>query len=227
MPAEDGIDIQLHWDIGTQSIAHTEVSMLGSGLVMESFTLHAVADITALKMAERFFPDGEQHMRHDDWPRFLEEEVMRWRNTLPVQFDDRLIEQSSTVKPTFRMHLSERDRVLVLQPAFVYGNTEIRWGYEGDITVPHEGRVRIMRRQPEAEEAFLQSIRNLHSDMQRSAAEHFFYLSSDAVLAGSWFFRFMDAMRELNVPVTGFEGLKRLRISTFKPTDGSPRIVRH
>ncbi len=217
VPVEDGVDMQLHWEVGTQSIPHSEATMLGRGLVMESFTLHALADIASLKMAEKFLPDGAQHVGTGDWPRFLDEEVMKWRTTLPIQFDDRLVEQSSTVRPTFRIHLSERDRVLVLHPAFIYGNSEIRWGYAGDVTVPHEGRVRIIRRQPEAEEAFLQSIRNLHSDMQRSAADHFFYLSSDAVLAGSWFFRFMDAMREQSVPVVGFEGLKRLRISTFKP----------
>jgi non-specific serine/threonine protein kinase len=116
-----------------------------------------------------------------------------------------------------RLYLSERDRVLVLQPAFLYGVTEIRWGYDGDITVPHNGKVRIVRRQPELEAAFLQKIQNLHSDIGQSAHDHFFYLASDAVLAGSWFFRFMDAMRENGVTVLGLEGLKKLRISTYKP----------
>ncbi len=216
-PVEDEIEVRLFWEIGTRSIPFEEAAMLDDALVMDAFTLHALPDLPALKMAAGFMPDGLKKVDAADWPRFLEEEVMTWRSSLPVHFDDRLIEQSSTVKPTFRIHLSERERVLVLHPIFTYGNAEIRWGYEGDITVPHQGRVRIIRRHADAEEAFLQSIRNLHSDMQRSAADHFFYLKSDAVLAGSWFFRFTDAMREQNVAITGFEGLKRLRISAFKP----------
>jgi non-specific serine/threonine protein kinase len=216
-PEESGVDIHLQWEAGTQHIPFEETTMLGAGLVMQAFTLHALTDADAIKLVARFLPEGKQHISNEEWPEYLEREVLQWRNNAPVYFDDRLIEQSSTVKPQMRIYLSERERVLVLQPAFVYGNTEIRWGYTGDITVPHEGRVRIIRRQEDVEAQFLQSIRLLHSDMQRSPADHFFYLSSDAVLAGSWFFRFMDAMREQNVQVTGFENLKRLRISTFKP----------
>lgn len=217
IPEEESISIQLQWEIGTLSIPFAEATLLGGGLVMEAFTLHALPDVAAVKMVGSFLPDGQKRIGASSWPQYLEAEVMRWRSAMPVHFDDRLIEQSSTVKPTMRIYLSERDRVLVLHPAFVYGNTEIRWGYEGDIAVPHNGRVRIIRRQADAENAFLQSVRLLHSDLQRSSAEHFFYLSSDAVLAGSWFFRFMDAMREQNVQVVGLETLKRLRISTFKP----------
>ncbi len=215
--AEDGIDIKLQWEIGNQRVSFSDATMLSDGLVMQAFTLHALPDIDAVKLARLFLPVGSKHIETVDWPQYLKDEVMAWRNTVPVYFDDRLVEQTSTVKPEMRIYLSERERVLVLQPAFVYGNAEIRWGYNGDITVPHEGRVRVIRRQHDTEAAFLQSIRNLHSDIQRSTADHFFYLNSDAVLAGAWFFRFMDAMREQGVVVTGFEGLKRLRISTFKP----------
>jgi len=217
MPAGEGIDILLQWEAGTRSIPFGEARMLNAGLVMESYTLHAVSNIPSMKLAQEFMPDGRQYVPAEEWPAFLEEKVMTWRKGVPVHFDLSLIEQSSTIKPSMRLYLSERDRVLVLQPAFVYGPMEIRWGYEGEITIPHSGKVRIIRRQTEAEAAFLQSIQNLHSDIGQSAHDHFFYLASDAVLAGSWFFRFMDAMREQGIAVLGLEGLKKLRISTHKP----------
>ncbi len=217
VPTDDGVDVVLQWEMGTRTIAFEDVRILNAGLIMESYTLHAVSNMSSLKLARDFFADGKQHISTEAWPSFLQEKVMIWRTIVPVHFDPALIEHSSTTKPVMRIYLSERDRVLVLQPAFVYGPTEIRWGYEGDITVPHNGMVRIIRRQPEAEAAFLQSVQNLHSDMGQSPHDHFFFLASDAVLAGSWFFRFMDEMREQGVVVVGLEGLKKLRISTYKP----------
>jgi superfamily II DNA or RNA helicase len=217
LPVDDGVDVQLRWEVGKQVVPFGEATMLGSGLVMESFTLHALSSLPALKLAEQFLPDGLKHYNTESWPAALQDEVMAWHSTAPLHFDDRLVEQSSTVKPAMRIYLSERDKVLVLQPAFIYGNVEIRLGYEGDITVPHNGRVRVIRRQQDTEAEYLQNIKNLHSDMQRAVRDHFFYLNADAVLAGSWFFRFMDAMREQEVSVVGLEELKKLRISTFKP----------
>jgi non-specific serine/threonine protein kinase len=217
LQAAEGVDILLHWETGTRSLAFGDTRVLNPGLVMEAYTLHAVSNIPSLKLAEEFLPDGRQHIPAEAWPEFLEHKIMAWRAIAPVHFDPELIEHTSTIKPSMRLYLSERDRVLVLQPAFMYGLTEIRWGYEGDITVPHGGKVRIIRRQPELEAAFLQKVQNLHSDIGQSAHDHFFYLASDAVLVGSWFFRFMDAMREAGVTVLGLEGLKKLRISTHKP----------
>ena len=213
----DDVLVTLQWTVGGRHIPTDDVTMLNAGLIMAAFTLYATSNIASLKVVESFLPDGEQRVPATEWPAYLENSLMSLRSTLPVHFDDTFIEQTSTVKPHMRLYLSEREKVLVLQPAFMYGTNEIRWGYEGDITIPHNGRVRIIRRQHEAEEDFLQSIQRLHSDMKRSVADHFFYLAASEVLGGSWFFRFMDEMREAGVAVLGFESLKRLRISTHKP----------
>lgn len=191
--------------------------MLNAALILESHTLHTLPDLRAMPVLEELLPTGRMELSAAEWPAFLEGRLMEWRKLMPLRFDDNLVEQSSTVKPTMRLYLSERDKVLVLQPAFVYGSMEVPWGYAGDVTVPHNGRIRLIRRQSDQEEFYLQSVQNLHSDMGRAAQDHFFYLNSDAVLAGSWFFRFMDAMQEQGIVVLGFENLKRLRISTHRP----------
>lgn len=215
--AEENVELRLLWEIGSRTIPSEDVKMLDAGLVMESFTLHGVAGMAALKMAQEFLPDNVRSISKTDWPSFLENEVMVWRKTIPVRFDTTLIEHSTTLKPSMRLYLSEREGSLILRPAFVYGAVEIRWGFEGDILLPRNGRVQVIQRQPEAEDNMLRNIINLHSDMKSSNDEHFFYLASDAVLAGSWFFRFMDEMREQGVTVLGLEGLKKLRVNAARP----------
>ena len=37
------------------------------------------------------------------------------------------------------------------------------------------------------------------------------------VLKNNWFFLFVDAMKEMKVPVIGFEALKNFRFNTAKP----------
>jgi non-specific serine/threonine protein kinase len=214
-PEEGGVHIQLHFEIGTRRVSFSECAMLNAALLEHDFSLYALPSLEAIRMVQQFLPEGMKAVTREEWPAYLEDVVLGWRSAVPIVFDDRLIEQSSSVKPRFRIYLSERERTLVLHPAFVYGRHEIRWGFPGDITAAHEGRVRIIRRDEDAESKFLDGLRLLHSDMQRSG--HFYFLSADAVLAHSWFFRFMDAMREQGVDVLGIEGLKQLRISTHKP----------
>jgi len=214
---EAEITLQVQWEIGTQKLSWEDVRICNAALILESHTLHAIINIQSLKILNSFLPGGQKSVSLEEWPVYLEEHVMPWRSILPVHFDPELVEQSSTSRPGMQLYLSERDKVLVLQPAFFYKKAEIRWGYEGDITVPGNGMVRIIRRQPEVEAEYLRMIQNLHSDMKIAQQDHFFYLPAEAVLAGSWFFRFMDEMREHGIPVMGFENLKKLRISSFKP----------
>ncbi|MEO6832415.1 MAG: SNF2-related protein, partial [Chitinophagaceae bacterium] len=175
------------------------------------------ANLRFIPLINEFLPTGEMQIQQSEWPSFLSEKVMTWRKEIPVSFDDSLIAQSIAPKPSVRLYLSERDNFLVLQPAFIYGITEIRLSYEGEILIPHYDKVQIIKRNEEAEAATLKMLQNLHSDMKLSKTDYCLFLPSEAVLAGSWFFRFMDEMREHNIPVLGFENLKRLRISTFKP----------
>jgi non-specific serine/threonine protein kinase len=214
---DDSVVLRLFWEIGSRTVPSEDVRMLNAGILLESFTLHAVSNFAMLRLVQEFFSEGSMKIPNAEWPEFLENKAMAWRKTLPIRFDNSLIEHSVTLKPTMRLYLSEREGSLILRPALVYGNTEIRWGFEGDILLPRNGRVQVINRQIEVEDSLLQSVRNLHSDMKLSTEEHFFYLASDAVLAGSWFFRFMDEMREKNIAVLGLDGLKRLRVNAARP----------
>ena len=171
---DDHISLVLHWQVGPRKISFEDTTALNAALVMENHTLHAISSNQSLRIVQEFLPGGKMSVSENDWPVFLEEKLMEWRMVLPVQFDPEFITESSTTRTGFRIYLSERDDVLIIQPAFLYGSREIRWGYEGDITLPQHGKVTIVQRQYEVEAAFLQQIQNLHSDMRQSAHDHFF-----------------------------------------------------
>jgi hypothetical protein len=124
---QDGVSILLQWELGASTVPFEDARLLNEGLIMESHTLHAISNLASLKIASLLLPTGKQTIAEEHWPAYLEETVMQWRNVMPVQFDPELIEQSTTLKPSMRLYLSERDKVLVMHPAFQYGNTEIRW----------------------------------------------------------------------------------------------------
>lgn len=216
VPEENEVVLQLGFEIGAQHVDFKDCNLLNAGMLVHAFALHLLPDLDVIRLCTQFLPDGALRIAKAEWPAYLEEVVLGWRKLLPVHFDEQLVAQSSQGKPQLRLYLSERGKLLAMQPAFVYGHSEVRWGFSGEITVAEEGLVRIIHRNEETESKFIDLLRLLHSDMQRSG--HFYYLPAEAVLAHSWFFRFMDVMRENEVQVLGLEGLNQLRISTHKPT---------
>ncbi|HXS35455.1 MAG TPA: SNF2-related protein [Flavipsychrobacter sp.] len=214
---DDEYVVNLAWGINGRSITHKEVRMLNVGLLLYEYSLYCIGNIPETLIVERFMPDGQMRVSTEEWPIFLEQQLMEWSHTLHVSFTEDLVEHVDKVKPTYNLYLQEREQMLILKPAFSYNGVEVRWGFFGDVIQPHNGVVKIVQRNEAAEQQFIQMLRTLHSDMQQNMKDNFFYLPGNVVLANNWFFRFTDIMREWKVELYGFEGLKNLRISTYKP----------
>ncbi|MBS1584673.1 MAG: SNF2 helicase associated domain-containing protein [Bacteroidetes bacterium] len=213
----NGYTIALEWLVDNTIVQHKDVKMLNEGLLLQDYRLFALASVAELKLVEQFMPDGKVIVPAEEWPLFLEDKVMKWSNMVQVDFDDELVQHVDKVKPAYRLYLQEREQMMVLQPAFVYNGIEIKWGFFGDVIQPHNGVVKIVKRNEEAEKEFTALLRNMHSDMQHNLQNHFFYLPGTSVLNNNWFFRFTDVMKEWNVEMFGFEGLKNLRINSNRP----------
>lgn len=209
--------VSLEWLVDNVIMQHKDIRMLNEGLLLQDYRLFALANVAELKLVEQFMPDGRVVVPANEWPSFLEDKVMKWSNLVQVDFDDDLVEHVDKVKPAYRLYLQEREQMLVMQPAFVYNGIEIKWGFFGDVIQPHNGVVKVVKRNEEAEKEFTALLRNMHSDMQHNLQNHFFYLPGTSVLNNNWFFRFTDVMKEWNVEMFGFEGLKNLRINTNRP----------
>ncbi len=209
--------LRLLWQIGAEVLDFKEAEVLNAGLVIHQDTLYPLNALAAIPIVAGMLPSGTKKIADTDWPAFLEHEIMQWRQQIEVDFAPELIAHSDAVKPALRLHLQERDRMLVLIPAFAYGSLEIKWGYQGDVIVPMDGKINILHRHSKTEEDFINLIQGLHTDMKVAEEDHFFYLPADDVLAANWFFRFIDIMREQQVALLGMNELKRLRISTHRP----------
>jgi len=212
-----GYMVELSWIIDEKYVPFKEVEVLNAGLVMYDYNVHAVASVQQARLIEQFLPDGTMKVSAKEWPIFLTEKLMQWSQLMHVNFGDDIVEHVDTVKPQYRLYLTEKEQMLVMQPAFSYNGIEIKWGFFGDVIEPLNGVVKVVKRSEVEEQEYVNMLRTLHSDMQHNLKEHFFYMPATSVLANNWFFRFADVMKEWNVELFGFDNLKNLRISTYKP----------
>ncbi|HEY9178524.1 MAG TPA: SNF2-related protein, partial [Flavipsychrobacter sp.] len=217
MKQEDGYTVELSWNIDETYLPYGEVKVLNNALVEHDFKIYALSNIAEVKLLDEFLPDGTIQVSQEEWPAFLRDKVMQWSRQVHVVFDDAVTERIEKIKPSYRLYLREREQMLVLKPVFVYGDIETEWGFFGDVIEPKDGVVKIIRRNEEAEDEYIQMLRTLHSDMQQNLREHFMYIPATSVLAQNWFFRFVEEMKEWNVEMIGMEQLKNLRVNVNKP----------
>jgi hypothetical protein len=86
------------------------------------------------------------------------------------------------------------------------------------IILPIADKLLVIQRNLEVEKEFVQKIESLHSAFIRPAEGHVLALKGADVLRNNWFFLFVDAVKEMNIPVFGFEALKNFRFNTAKPS---------
>ena len=209
--------VALEWIMDNKAVPHKEVTVLNAALLLHEDRVYAVGNIQEVQLAEIFLPDDKITVAADQWPAFLQEKLMGWSNRVHVHFSEELTEHVYQEKPSLRLYLNEREQILILQPAFVYSGIEIRPGFFGDVIQPLNGVVKIVQRNEAIEQDFMNLVQTLHTDIQLNKKDKFFYLPGTAVLANNWFHRFTELMRENNVELMGFEGLKNLRVNTYKP----------
>ena len=209
--------ISLEWIIDNGAIPHASVTVLNSALLQYENRIYSVGSIQEVQLSELFHPGGNISIVANEWPAFLEDKLMGWSKLVHVHFSEELIEHVHQAKPGYRLYLQEREQILVLQPAFVYNGVEIKPGYFGDVIQPHDGIVQIMKRNEAVEQNFMELLLTLHTDIQFNKKDNFYYLPGTSVLANNWFYRFTELMREWNVDLLGFEGLKNLRVNIHKP----------
>ncbi len=209
--------VTLEWIIDNNTIAHKEVTLLNSALIVHDNRVYSVGSLYEVKLSEEFLPDGKMMIPAAKWHDFLADKLMTWSKEVHVHFSEELIEHVTQAKPGLRLYLNERDQVLVLQPAYEYNGVEIKPGFFGDVILPHDGIVKILKRNEKAETEYLDLLQTLHTDIQFNKKEQFFHLPATAVLANNWFYRFTELMREWGVDMRGFDGLKNLRVNVHKP----------
>jgi non-specific serine/threonine protein kinase len=154
----------------------------------------------------------------EDWGAYASKTLMTLSKDYPVQFDKKLVRELQNQPPRVVLQLIEKGEFLVFNPIFSYNDIPAPADEQPTITMMHDGHVVIVHRMLEKERQFLQKLAGLHTNFIRPERTRQLVLKGMDVLKNNWFFLFVESMKEMQVPLLGFDQLKNFRFSTIKPT---------
>lgn len=169
-------------------------------------------------LVEKFMPTGKMVIDKEDWVKKLEGFVLPLSREYNVQFSNVQKEEVRDLKPEVKMMLKEKGDYLLFQPIFVYRGYDVKYNDKEKMVLPVGDKLLVIHRNMPFEDAFLQKVQNLHSGFILADGSDTLALKGTDVLKNNWFFLFIDAIKEMNVPVYGFEALKNFRFNTAKPS---------
>lgn len=175
-------------------------------------------DIETVNVISGFLPDGEASIGKDKWSEALVNTVIPLTKEYRIDFDKSLLQEIKDGKPEVKLMLTEKGDYLVFQPIFSYKGYDTRSKDRDEVVIPNGDKVTIVHRNREAEQDFIRKLQNLHSNFVYHQDSQSLVLKGTDVLKNNWFFLFVDAMKELKVPVFGFDALKNFRFNTARPS---------
>lgn len=179
--------------------------------------LHLWKNNEVVHLAEKFLPNGKMTISSDDWSKTLHEFILPLAKEHKVDFDKSLVDEIKDGDPEVKLFLVEKGDYLVFQPSFSYKGFETKAKDRDEIAVPNGDKLLIVHRNRTAENAFIEKLKNLHSNFIVNEENGSLALKGTDVLKNNWFFLFVDAMKDMKTPVFGFEALKNFRFNTAKP----------
>ena len=167
--------------------------------------------------AEKFLKEGNIQLSRENWEEKMQKIILPLTREYQVEFDKSLIREIKSGEPEIRLQLQEKGDYLVFQPIFIYAGFETKAADRDNIIIPDHDKILIVKRNKEAEERFLKKLENLHTLFARPGDNNNLVLKGAEVLRNNWFFLFVDAMKEMKIPVYGFEALRNFRFNTARP----------
>lgn len=167
---------------------------------------------------EKFLPSGVIRVPAQEWSDKLQQFLLPLSKEYHVHFGNVQKEELRDIRPEVKVMLREKGEYLLFQPIFNYRGHDVKWREKERIVVPGEDKLLLIYRNLEAEQELVQKIESLHSHFIRPAEGDVLALKGAEVLKNNWFFLFVDAVKEMNIPVYGFEALRNFRFNTAKPS---------
>lgn len=167
--------------------------------------------------AEKFIKEGNIQLSKDNWAEKMQKVILPLTKDYQVEFDKSLVREVKSGAPDIKLLLQERGDYLVFQPIYSYKGFDTKPTDKDTIPIPDGDKILIIKRNREAEEAFIHKMEGLHSMFIRQEETGSLVLKGGDVLRNNWFFLFVDAMKDMKIPVFGFEALKNFRFNTARP----------
>ncbi|NCI48561.1 DEAD/DEAH box helicase family protein [Sediminibacterium roseum] len=169
-------------------------------------------------LVEKFLPSGKMTINAEDWATQLQQFILPLSKEYNVHFTNVQKEEVKDIRPEVKVMLKEKGEYLLFQPVFSYRGYDVRATDKEKIILPIADKLLVIQRNLEVEKEFVQKIESLHSAFIRPVEGNVLALKGTDVLRNNWFFLFVDAVKEMNIPVYGFEALKNFRFNTAKPS---------
>ncbi|MFN2438039.1 MAG: SNF2-related protein [Chitinophagaceae bacterium] len=176
------------------------------------------ANTEAASVAAQFLPEGTMNLSEETWPGTLDKIVLPLTKQYKVEFDNNLVDEVKDGIPETRLYLHEKGDYLVFSPVFNYKGFDTKAKDRDQLVVPYGGKVILVNRNRDVEQAFIEKLRTLHSNFMNYDDGAALALKGIEVLKNNWFFLFVDAMKEEDVQIFGFDSLKNFRFNTAKPS---------
>lgn len=168
--------------------------------------------------AEKFIKEGNIQLSKNNWAEKMQKIILPLTKEYHVEFEKSMVREIKNVQPEIKLMLQEKGDYLLLQPVFSYNGYEARLNDKETITLPDGDKILVIHRNKEAEQGFLNKLNTLHSMFVEQKDSGSLALKGQEVLRNNWFFLFVDAMKEMKVPVYGFEALRNFRFNTARPS---------
>ena len=201
-----------------ETVQFTENECKSSLVFLYNQTLYLWQKPEDVLQAEKFIKDGNIELSKTNWAEKMQKVIMPLTREYQVEFDKSLIKEVKSGTPDIKLLLQEKGDYLVFQPIYSYKGFDTKPTDKETITIPDGEKILIIKRNKEAEEAFMSKMENLHSMFIRQQETGSLVLKGADVLRNNWFFLFVDAMKDMKVPVFGFEALKNFRFNTARPS---------
>lgn len=162
----------------------------------------------------------------NDWPSYAEKNIVTLSDDYQVDFDKKLVKEVQDIEPEISVQLSEKSDFLMFQPLYYYNgvlatsydNEETNAKASDKITLVKDGYIWIIHRMRDKEHRFFQKLQSLHTNFVQPEGKRQLALKGADALKNSWFFMFMEHMKEQGITVLGFEQLRSFRFNKQKPT---------
>ncbi len=168
-------------------------------------------------LGEKLLKQGDLKITKSNWAEKMQQIILPLTKEYHVEFDKSLTREVKNTTPDVKLQLLEKGDYLLFQPIFNYQGFDTKSSDKLSITIPDGDKILIIHRNKEAEDNFITKLESLHSMFVRQGETNSLVLKGADVLRNNWFFLFVDAMKEMKVPVYGFEALKNFRFNTARP----------
>jgi non-specific serine/threonine protein kinase len=169
-------------------------------------------------LVEKFLPSGKMVIEAENWSEQLQTFILPLSKEYAVHFTNVKKEEVKDARPELKILLKEKGDYLLFQPIFNYRGYDVASTDKEKIFFPIADKLLVIHRNIGLEQELMQRVESLHSGFVKPLETNVLALKGKDVLKNNWFFLFIDAVKEMNIPVFGFDALKNFRFNTAKPT---------